>query len=215
MKEKIATTKKKRKNTPTTTKKYTMEAFRTYYDIRKSFPFYGAYHRDKTNILLHIIGVPTIATTALYFFSHLKLAFIDSLLSSSSATALLVPAGGASVADLLIALYGVSFLFMEPVAAALYLPVLFGMRHVGCVMLQGKRDLAIGLHVAAWIMQFIGHGVFEGRKPALFDSFFQSVHAAVFFVWLELLFALGYRPKLAKELDDAAAALVPKDAKTA
>ena len=28
----------------------------------------------------------------------------------------------------------------------------------------------ISLWVAAWILQFIGHGVFEGRAPALLDS---------------------------------------------
>jgi uncharacterized membrane protein YGL010W len=30
--------------------------------------------------------------------------------------------------------------------------------------------VALVIHVAAWILQFIGHGVFEGRAPALLDS---------------------------------------------
>jgi uncharacterized membrane protein YGL010W len=29
---------------------------------------------------------------------------------------------------------------------------------------------ALVIHVVAWILQFIGHGVFEGRAPALLDS---------------------------------------------
>jgi 2-hydroxy fatty acid dioxygenase len=36
-----------------------------------------------------------------------------------------------------------------------------------------------------------GHAVFEGRKPALLDSFVQSLVVAPLFVFLELLFALG------------------------
>ena len=165
----------------------------TYFNLRKSFPFYGAYHREWRNILIHIVGVPSIAATLLNFLSHVK-----------------IPGTGdaVTVADALISTYGVSFLAMEPVAALLYMPVLAGIRHVGVNVLNSKMELAIALHVVAWIAQFVGHGVCEGRKPALLDSFFQSVHAAVFFVWLELLFFLGYRPELKKELD----ALTAKEA---
>merc|ERR1711953_970478 len=48
-------------------------------------------------------------------------------------------------------------------------------------------------HVVAWIIQFIGHGVFEGRAPALLDSWDQAFITAPLFVFLEILFAAGYR----------------------
>jgi len=51
------------------------------------------------------------------------------------------------------------------------------------------------------VFQFIGHGVFEGRAPSLFDSFFQSLILAPLFVLMEVMFILGYKPALAKELD--------------
>ena len=41
--------------------------------------------------------------------------------------------------------------------------------------------------------QFIGHGVFEGRAPALLDSWDQAFITAPLFVILEILFFLGYR----------------------
>ena len=41
--------------------------------------------------------------------------------------------------------------------------------------------------------QFIGHGVFEGRAPALLDSWQQAFITAPLFVVLEVLFFLGYR----------------------
>ena len=30
------------------------------------------------------------------------------------------------------------------------------------------------VHAISWIAQFVGHGVFEGRKPALMDNLLQG-----------------------------------------
>ena len=59
--------------------------------------------------------------------------------------------------------------------------------------LQGWLWFAI-LFMGGWILQLIGH-VFEGRKPALADNFFQ-IFVAPIFLCAELFFALGYKPKL-------------------
>ena len=59
---------------------------------------------------------------------------------------------------------------------------------------------ALGIHIFSWIIQFIGHGVFEGRAPALLDNLVQAVFLAPFFVWLEFLFMCGYRPELRQRL---------------
>ncbi|KAG3111393.1 hypothetical protein PI125_g9184 [Phytophthora idaei] len=67
-------------------------------------------------------------------------------------------------------------------------------------------QIALGVHCFAWIMQFIGHGVFERRKPALFDSLDQALVTAPMFVLLEALFAFGYRPELYKRVSAAAKA---------
>jgi uncharacterized membrane protein YGL010W len=60
---------------------------------------------------------------------------------------------------------------------------------------------ALGINIVAWIAQFVGHGVFEGRAPALFDNLYQAIFLAPLFVWLEFLFALGYRADLKSRLD--------------
>jgi len=62
---------------------------------------------------------------------------------------------------------------------------------------------AIGIHIVSWLAQFVGHGKFEGRAPALLDNLFQAIFLAPFFVWLEVLFTLGYRPDLKSRLDKA------------
>ncbi|KAJ3130043.1 hypothetical protein HK098_006755 [Nowakowskiella sp. JEL0407] len=55
---------------------------------------------------------------------------------------------------------------------------------------------ALGLFALSWIAQFIGHGVFEGRSPALLDNMIGALVLAPFFAWLEMLFMVGYRPDL-------------------
>lgn len=51
-----------------------------------------------------------------------------------------------------------------------WLPLLFykGITH------PSAMPFAIALNVASWIAQFIGHGVFEGRAPALFTNLTQG-----------------------------------------
>jgi 2-hydroxy fatty acid dioxygenase len=79
-------------------------------------------------------------------------------------------------------------------------------------------QVALLVQAASWIAQFIGHGFAEGRAPALLDNLlggnnssrrtstytnFQSLLAIVlapFFVHLEIIFKLGYRPAMYRQL---------------
>lgn len=45
--------------------------------------------------------------------------------------------------------------------------------------------------------------MFEGRAPALLDNLVQALFLAPFFVWMEILFACGYRPELQSRVEDA------------
>jgi uncharacterized membrane protein YGL010W len=54
-------------------------------------------------------------------------------------------------------------------------------------------QVAIFVHVSAWILQFIGHGIFEGRAPALLDSWDQAFLTAPLFVLMEIAMFFGYR----------------------
>ena len=71
----------------------------------------------------------------------------------------------------------------------------------------GGLKIASFVFLLAWIAQFVGHGVFEGRAPALLDSLVQcecvlsrwnvangdiALVLANFFVFMEGLFMLGY-----------------------
>ena len=55
------------------------------------------------------------------------------------------------------------------------------------------------LHLAAWIAQFVGHGVYEGRAPALLDNMLLIFVAPFFFMFEVLNYVLGYKAKDVKE----------------
>ncbi len=62
-------------------------------------------------------------------------------------------------------------------------------------------QVAVGVHVLAWIAQLIGHSAFEGRAPGLLDRLLQALFLAPMFVWFKILFVLGYRPELQTRVD--------------
>jgi stalled ribosome alternative rescue factor ArfA len=41
--------------------------------------------------------------------------------------------------------------------------------------------VAVAVHVVSWIAQFVGHGKYEGRKPALLDNLVQALFLAPLF----------------------------------
>lgn len=42
----------------------------------------------------------------------------------------------------------------------------------------GSAAVAGAVHVASWIAQLYGHGVWEGRSPALLDNVFQVSYSS-------------------------------------
>jgi uncharacterized membrane protein YGL010W len=96
---------------------------------------------------------------------------------------------------------------MEPVAGGLVFPLIMSgtiySNHLLSVHGPLANKVAGGIFVASWIAQFVGHGKFEGRAPALLDNLVQALFLAPFFVWMEFLFMLGYRPELKSRLDKA------------
>lgn len=101
--------------------------------------------------------------------------------------------------------YVVLYVLLEPVAgtalAALLLASTAWANHLTSTYGMTANYWALGAHVASWVAQFIGHGKFEGRKPALLDNIFQAFFLAPLFVWLEVLFMLGYRPDLQQRIE--------------
>lgn len=118
-----------------------------------------------------------------------------------------VPNLPANLGTIACLVYSTGYLLMEPVAGAMLSPLLLGgtaySNHLTSTYGMKANNIAIGIHIVCWLAQFVGHGIFEGRAPALLDNLIQAIFLAPFFVWLEILFAFGYRPELKARLDQS------------
>lgn len=102
-------------------------------------------------------------------------------------------------------IYAIFYVLLEPFAGGLIAPLVIGSAACGNYLL-GSYGMVVnyyagGIHVVSWLAQFIGHGAFEKRAPALLDNLVQALLLAPLFVWMEILFFFGYRPELKQRFD--------------
>merc|ERR1711934_176843 len=177
---------------------------RGFFDLKKQFIFYASYHNDSVNVGIHLLCIWNLVWSGMAL-QHMLGVFAPAPTSLASLPLL----GGVPItlATITTAIYVVSYLMMDPVAGglgALLMLVLnqwtYGLVAAGSPVAGFPLWQAVlGFHIAAWIAQFVGHGVFEGRAPALLDSWDQAFITAPLFVLLEVLFFFGYRNTFYKE----------------
>lgn len=150
--------------------------------FQKFFFDYGRYHRNPVNIIIHLIFIPIITLTFFLMFDYLSF----------------------KILDLKFNIFYIIYLFWVPIyiytdfitgfiTSAMYPILYFYTKQINCEILGlSYIHSIILLHIFAWIIQFIGHGVFEKRKPALMDNPILMFNAPVF-VLIEILYWLGYR----------------------
>ncbi|KAI0341069.1 DUF962-domain-containing protein [Trametopsis cervina] len=167
------------------------------FDIRKQLAFYGAYHNNPVNIFLHLIGVPLLLWSAQILFhdAQVFLPTYSYVINDYLRFDLNFPAVWLGIC---VAYYAV----LDPTAALLYLPqsTLSLLTATAYAYHHSAFQMAAAINVGAWIAQFIGHGVAEKRAPALLDNILGAFVLAPFFVHLEILFALGYKPRLRRDV---------------
>lgn len=172
--------------------------------------FYGAYHANRWNQLIHFVGVPTIVWTVAVW-----LAYSGALIPGSLYTPWLdiIPENDMNLkrflhpngALALILAYAVFYVCLDIVAgltwaACMGLPIWISATAF-CSLVPSAWSWAIPIQLLSWYLQIHpGHMILEKRRPALLDNLVQAFLLAPLFVWFELLFLLGYRPKLQREL---------------
>jgi len=121
--------------------------------LKAHFADYAAFHGTPGNKLCHYFGIPLIVLTLFTFLSTVELFSV----------------GGFTVtlAEVLLLLVTVYYLTLDP-------PLALAMFVVSAVLTVVARripmGLALGLFVFGWILQFIGHYVYEKRSPAFFRN---------------------------------------------
>ncbi|KAJ4401051.1 hypothetical protein N0V91_008192 [Didymella pomorum] len=169
------------------------------FDLKKNLVFYGAYHREPTNVAIHVACVPMLLATGFLFGTNTPSIRTPALLSRLN-----LPLNAGTIASLT---YSTLYLLLSPnVAGASVTPFILGMAAFANKV-QTKynstkvNSIALGLHVVSWILQFVGHGKYEGRKPALLDNLVQALFLAPLFVWYEILFKLGFYKQLKRDVE--------------
>eukprot|EP00667_Euglena_gracilis_P014866 EG_transcript_15429 len=165
---------------------YTPKSF----DLVEQFSFYSSYHVNAINKLIHVCFVWPILWTALVMFVDTAPLPLPAPLPGS------VPWGPVALAAGT-ALYHVCLdRTSGPVSALLAALCLVTSQMFAAHMGPRAVPVACAIHAFAWVWQFVGHGVFEGRAPSLLDNLAQSFLMAPHFVLLEVTFELGLRKDL-------------------
>lgn len=162
------------------------------FDLEEHFAFYGAYHSNPINILIHTLFVWPILFTSLVL-----LYFTPSLYNFPAGVYHGFLFNFGFVFTVIYALYYVGLDIKAGSLAALLCLLCW----VGASVLASRLGFSLSWKVVlvaqllCWTGQFIGHGVFEKRAPALLDNLVQAFLMAPFFVLLEVLqTAFGYEP---------------------
>ena len=151
--------------------------------LEQQMSFYAAYHQDPRNKASHFVGVPMII-----FGLFIALGWAR------------VEVGGATLtAAMLLAAVVLLWYFLLDVPLAL---AMLGVNALLLYLADGvsTQPMATGalwflvFFGGGWVIQLVGH-LWEGRKPALVDNFFQ-IFVAPIFLAAEVFFALGYKPAL-------------------
>ncbi|OQE26839.1 hypothetical protein PENSTE_c005G03366 [Penicillium steckii] len=167
-------------------------------NLEKQLLFYGAYHHNPVNIAIHITCVPILLFTGIVLACNCPTLFTPPDILSFE----YLPANAGTIGAFI---YAIFYVLLEPVAGGLIAPLVIGSAAAGNYLL-GTHGMIVnywagGIHIFSWLAQFVGHGKFEGRAPALLDNLVQAFLLAPLFVWMEILFFFGYRPELKQRME--------------
>ncbi|KAI4685683.1 hypothetical protein J4E81_008835 [Alternaria sp. BMP 2799] len=171
------------------------------FDLKKNLVSYGAYHRDPTNVAIHIACVPVLLATGILFGTNTPTLPIR---QHPLLTRLNLPLNLGTIAA---ATYSTLYLMLSPnLAGVTVTPIILAFASLSNRLTQRYNktkvnSIAGAIHVVSWILQFVGHGKFEGRKPALLDNLVQALFLAPLFVWYEILFKMGFYKNLRRDID--------------
>ncbi|KAL3528403.1 hypothetical protein ACH5RR_007725 [Cinchona calisaya] len=163
------------------------------FDLEKHFAFYGAYHSNPVNIFIHMLFVWPLLFTALMLFYFTPPIFKTPIELWDQSLLVF------NLGFFFTLIYAVFYVALDKKAGFLAALMCFACwvfssslaYHLGYSL---AWKVVLGAQLFCWTGQFIGHGVFEKRAPALLDNLTQAFLMAPFFVLLEALAFFGYEP---------------------
>ena len=184
-------------------------------DITDALAFYGVYHREPLNQLIHFFGVPAIIWSAFVFLAHVPLLPMVQISMPGA------PQHCVTYATITAVGYIIFYLKIDPkcggmlYALFVYLKYIMAVRLVEADRCQQKLihskkndskqyvnesfsytgkvfKMALIVHILAWYVQIHpGHQMIEGAAPAIMKSFGGALTSAPLFAFYEGLWYLG------------------------
>jgi uncharacterized membrane protein YGL010W len=133
-------------------------------NVETLFADYASFHRTPGNKAFHRIGIPLIVLSAIGMLTHVTLFDAGTLRLDA--------------AMLLIAASSAWYFVVEWRLALAMMAVSIAFYFIGAAIPLG---INVALFVLGWIFQFIGHSVYEHKKPAFMRNF---VHLLVGPLWI-------------------------------
>eukprot|EP00753_Platysulcus_tardus_P006600 PLAT14338.2.p1 GENE.PLAT14338.2~~PLAT14338.2.p1 ORF type:complete len:205 (-),score=89.06 PLAT14338.2:122-736(-) len=175
-------------------------------DIVKQVSMYEYYHSDWRNKVIHFVFVPFIIYAFMLMGSFVKLGFHPMIASVAAGHA--EGAFEANITWLILAPLTVYYILLDRFSGALLsLLMLAGWASANTFVNTHSAGFTwlviILLQAVGWGMQIVvGHGMFEGRAPALTQSLGQ-VFISPLTLLLDVLFAVGYNERMSKDIKAA------------
>lgn len=159
--------------------------------FQRQLVYYAQAHRDRVNGVMHIIGNPIIFIGVVLPLYLVPVRVLG--LQVSLAPLLVIPA------LLLWTVWDVALGLAIVVAA---IPLLFIAAAIAAsVSVAWLWIIAVTLFAIGWVLQIVGHQVFEGKRPTLLDNPMQMLISPMY-IFAKLFIALGLRPDLAAVLQE-------------
>jgi len=156
--------------------------------VVEQMSFYEAYHKHPLNKLTHFIGIP-----AIVFSIFIPLSWPAIALDGATITlGMLVLAAALAYYFYLDRAFGAAM-------TVILIPLLYAAHYVAQQSWTVGIATFLACFVGGWIVQIVGHVVFEKRRPALMDNLFQLVIGPVF-LCAEVFFMLGFKEEIHQDV---------------
>jgi uncharacterized membrane protein YGL010W len=132
--------------------------------LRSHFDDYAAFHRTPGNRVCHSFGIPIIVLASLALLARVPLLAVGELT--------------VTLAEVVIALFVAYYLTLDLTLGLLMLVAYASLDAVGRFV---PPLPALALFVVGWILQGVGHWVYEKKSPAFLRNF---VHLAIGPLWI-------------------------------
>jgi len=187
-------------------------------NLASALAFYGSYHQDPMNQLIHFIFVPMLLWSFIMMFHYVP------LLGCFGSQDLTLFGHRLTYGTIVAVAYPLYYsVLLDPVCGSMYSVVVLAFYLSAMLLIEApprdavavakKSDapssrkrassttkafrIAVGCQLLGWYMQLHpGHGVFEGVKPALLDALGQSFSVAPLFAFYEGVWAAGLHREL-------------------